>query len=132
MTLSFRATKNVVAVILMAGFCGVVLMTLRTSEPCVEAFRIASEAPEVQGVLGTPIELGWVVSGHVGHDEDDPEYRAALQLPVSGPKGRAELEVRAVRAPNGVWVYERISLKTGTWSWLTVPIPPDRSQRVMR
>ena len=93
-------------IVIAVAFVGIILAAvfgaIRSTDAYKEAFRIASTDPRVVAALGTPIESGWLVGGNVHVDNDRGD--AAIDFPISGPKGKAKVHAEATKE-NGKWTY---------------------------
>jgi hypothetical protein len=78
---------------------------LKSSEPAKEALARAISSPQLQAELGTPIEEGFIVSGNFSTTNSSGS--ANLQIPISGPKGKASIQVEATKKA-GVWEYSKL------------------------
>lgn len=102
------------AVLLMVGF-GLAMLwlvgaALDETDAYQEPLRRAQASAEVRALLGEPIEAGWLPQGRINFSTGDGG-RAELSIPVSGPRGKAVIEVRATkRAGEDVWTYARLEL----------------------
>lgn len=94
------AFAGFIALIMFAVFEG-----MRSSDAYATAMQRAREHPQVTGALGTPIEPGWYVSGQMNLSGASGE--ASLQIPISGPKGEADIYVEAEKAA-GRWTYSTL------------------------
>jgi hypothetical protein len=104
--------------VLVVGSCGAVVLffggivfivvgafgMMRSSGACQEAVARAAATPAVVQALGSPIEIGWFVTGTL-----DPGQSADITIPVTGPRGRARIHVVASKA-------------TGTWAFSTLTV----------
>lgn len=98
--LSAAVVAAFIALMMFAVFEG-----MRSSDAYATAMRRAREHPQVTAALGTPIEPGWYVSGRMNVSGASGE--ASLQIPISGPKGEADLYVEAEKAA-GRWTYSTL------------------------
>jgi hypothetical protein len=102
------------AILLMVGF-GLAMLwlvgaALDETDAYQEPLRRAQASEEVRALLGEPIEAGWLPQGQIKFSTGDGG-RAELSIPVSGPRGKAVIEVRATkRAGEDVWTYARLEL----------------------
>lgn len=104
---------------------------MRSSGACEEAVARAESSPAVVQVLGAPLEVGWFVTGTL-----DPGRSAEITIPVTGPRGKARIDVVASKV-TGTWAFstltvrlkatgERISLvKQGPPPNPAVPLKPE-------
>lgn len=101
---------------LVAGIFGVGLMTLEISYRMLKQTPVMTEAlarissdARVQQVLGSPVRLGWAVTGEL---EDLPERGTArMEFSLRGPQGHARVKLRAEKSPMGVWRYLLLEVK---------------------
>jgi hypothetical protein len=80
---------------------------LKNSEPGKEALVRLRTIPAVTAALGEPIQEGFFVAGSI--QTDGSAGAAALQIPVSGPRGKGTLDVEA-RKRLGVWHFDHVVL----------------------
>lgn len=90
---------------IVAGIVMFVFGLIKSSDVYKEAVHRAATNPQVIEMLGTPIETGWWVMGNVNINNDTGH--ANITIPLSGPKGRARLVVRATEE-RGSWEYDRL------------------------
>jgi hypothetical protein len=85
----------VLALLIVVSFIAVVLFGVealkKNSDPYQLAARRATESPAVAEKLGTPIHVGWFVSGNINFSGSDGSVN--LSIPVSGPNGRGHIGV---------------------------------------
>ncbi|WP_225411100.1 cytochrome c oxidase assembly factor 1 family protein [Stigmatella hybrida] len=98
--------------VLMCGCFGAlglyfISSAIKSSDAYQQAVALVSENPEVQEVLGTPIEFGFP-RGSV--NTDSGEGRASLNIPVEGPKASGTLRVEALSV-GGTWTFERLEVE---------------------
>ncbi|MEO5714304.1 MAG: cytochrome c oxidase assembly factor Coa1 family protein [Luteolibacter sp.] len=102
-------TLVVSTLVLIAGFFALIFFAvfgmLKSSEPAKEALAKAMANPQLQSELGTPIEEGFMVSGNISTSNSSGS--ATLDIPVSGPKGKANIHVEA-RKTSGAWTYSTL------------------------
>jgi Cytochrome oxidase complex assembly protein 1 len=87
-------------------FWGVTSM-MRASYPYQLAVRRVTESPAVAAKLGTPLHIGWLVSGNVNFS--GPEGNASISIPVSGPNGRGDIIVVGKKHANR-WDFETLEV----------------------
>jgi hypothetical protein len=75
---------------------------IRNSEVCKEAITRARSSQALVAALGTPIEIGWWVSGSI--NTSGPSGSAELEVPLSGPKGSGTLYLKATKQA-GEWTF---------------------------
>ena len=110
-------------IVLVTGIFGFGVLTLEISYRMLKRTPVMTEAVarlvsdvRVQEVLGTPITLGWAVTGEL---EDLPEQGTAkMEFSLRGPKGYAAVKLRAEKSP------------TGTWRYLLLEVKPRNGERI--
>lgn len=95
-------------VVLATAISLFVFALLKRSEPAKLALQRANAHPGVSASIGTPLEVGWVVTGSLKNFGSDGGT-VRLSLPVRGPKGRGTIAVHGVRV-NGRWIYSVLRL----------------------
>ena len=95
-------------VVLFVAIVLLVFALLKRSEPAKLALQRASAHPAAIDRMGTPLEVGWVVTGSLRNAGWDGGT-VRLSLPVRGPKGRGTITVRGVRV-DGRWTYSVLRL----------------------
>jgi len=85
----------------------VVLGSIKSSDAYKQAVARARANPTVVEELGTPIAEGYFVSGSINVQNDSGN--ADLQIPISGPKGKAVIHAVAVKSA-GQWEYSRLTV----------------------
>lgn len=80
---------------------------IKSTEPYQGALAKAKACPEVQTALGTPITDGFMSTGQINIGESTGS--ALLEIPISGPKGKANIEVKA-------------EMSSGNWSYSTLEV----------
>ena len=80
---------------------------LQQNDVCKEALLRVRSTQQLIEALGEPIEPGWYVSGSIKSDKNFG--RADLSMPLSGPKGKGTLSMRAGKH-NGVWSFSHLSV----------------------
>lgn len=102
------------AALLFVGFFAVLFLgvfaTMKSSEPYQVALKKTQESKLAQQALGTPITAGNFPSGNLS--ADGSVKRAELTIPVSGPKAKGRIVVRAEKSGKD-WVYHRMVLVVG-------------------
>ena len=105
--------------VLVAGCCGAVVLfiggiafivvaafaMMRSSGACEEAVARAESSPAVVQALGAFLEVGWFVTGTL-----NPGRSAEITIPVTGPRGKARINVVASKT-NGTWVFSTLTVK---------------------
>jgi hypothetical protein len=95
-------------VVLATAISLFVFALLKRSEPARLALQRANAHPGVAARIGTPLEVGWVVTGSLKNFGSEGGT-VRLSLPVRGPKGRGSIAVRGVRV-DGRWTYSVMQL----------------------
>lgn len=85
----------------------VAMGAMKSSDAYKQAVARARANPTVVEKLGTPIAEGYFVSGNVNVQNDSGN--AELQIPISGPKGKAVIHAVAVKSA-GQWEYSRLTV----------------------
>lgn len=82
----------------VALFFGVTKV-IKSTEPYKTAVSVATNSPEVQAKLGTPIKPGWMIQGSVNSNISNGvnTETANLTIPLKGPKASASLHYAASR-----------------------------------
>ena len=101
---------------LVTGIFGIGLLTLEVSYRMLKQTPVMTEAvaritsdPRVEAALGTPLSLGWAVTGEL---EDLPDQGTArMEFYLHGPKGQAKVNLRAEKSPTGTWRYLLLEVK---------------------
>jgi hypothetical protein len=94
-----------VAVLVVGSFLAFVLTVLKSSDAYTGAVARAQASPAVIAALGSPVKDGILFSGNI--TENNSSGNADLAIPLSGPKGKAELYVSATRS-DGQWHFDRL------------------------
>src|SRR5215813_4976287 len=84
-----------------------VFSALKSSDAYTEGVARARANPQVQKLLGEPIETGFWTTGKI--EVSGPSGTADLAIPLSGPKGSATLYVIASKAA-GKWEYSTMEV----------------------
>lgn len=85
----------------------VVMGSMKSSDAYKQAMSRARSNPEVMAKLGTPIEEGFFVTGSINVQNDTGN--ADLQIPISGPRGKAVIHAVAAKAA-GQWQFSRLTV----------------------
>jgi hypothetical protein len=88
--------------VFVVGIFTLIMGAMRSSDVAKEAIARAQSSPLVAQRLGTPIGEGWLVSGSINVSPGAGD--ADLSLPISGPKGKGTVYVRAQKTA-GTWEY---------------------------
>ena len=99
----------------LLGCAGFVVMAvlgvfglLKSSTPYAHALAQVRSNERVQRAIGQPIAPGWLVSGSV--QIRGARGNARLLIPISGPKGEADIVVVASRS-GGDWTYSELAVR---------------------
>jgi hypothetical protein len=85
----------------------IVMGSIKSSDAYKQAVAKARANPTVVEKLGTPIAEGYFVSGNINVQNDSGN--ADLQIPISGPKGKAVIHAVASQSA-GKWEYSRLTV----------------------
>lgn len=109
------SVASVLMLAIFGGFIYAVFMfvfhMMHSSGSYQQAMARARQDPAVTAALGTPIEEGFMMTGKIS--ENDQTGSADLTIPLSGPKGKAVLHLRASKS-TGVWTYSDLQVKLDT------------------
>jgi hypothetical protein len=92
---------------------------MRNSGAYKLSVNTAQASPCVTSILGSPFKPGWMTSGSI--QESSIEGSADLSIPVTGPKGKGNLDVRAKKL-NGSWNLNSLIFTHGPTQTILVPI----------
>jgi Cytochrome oxidase complex assembly protein 1 len=99
-------TVCLTGLLVIAGFFGLVFYgvssMIKSSDAYQMALQRAKADPKVVSALGEPIVEGFFSSGNI--NESGSSGSADLSIPVSGPKGEAEIYVIAKKSA-GKWTF---------------------------
>ncbi len=127
----FVPTGCLTIVVLFVAFVGsivvIVFSAIKSTDPYKDAFAKARIHPAVIEALGSPIKEGFFVSGNTSVNGATGE--ANLSIPISGPKGKGTIYVKAEKSL-GRWSYSDLIVeiqKTGhRIDLLKGPAPPNQ------
>ncbi|MBN2004620.1 MAG: hypothetical protein JXA21_14790 [Anaerolineae bacterium] len=85
-----------------------VFSALRSSDVVTGAVARAEADGRVAATLGTPLEVGWLVTGSMNTEASGDGY-ADLNIPVSGPRGKGTLHLVAYKE-SGEWDFSSLNL----------------------
>jgi len=77
------------------------------SYPYQVALERAKESPQVSDLIGTPLKVGRFTTGNLRYA--GPNGEAALNIPISGPKGHGTIVVVATERAR-VWKFDRLEV----------------------
>ena len=89
-------------ILFVGGIITLLMGAMRGSDVAKEAVARAQSNPLVTQRLGTPMSEGWFVGGSINVSPGSGE--ADLSVPISGPKGKATVYVKAEKSA-GTWAY---------------------------
>src|SRR6266550_3492636 len=102
----FVPTGCLTILILLVAFVGSIVMivfsAIKSTDPYRDAFARAKMHPAVIEALGSTIKEGFFVSGNTNVNGAAGE--ADLAIPISGPKGKGTIYVKAAKSL-GRWSY---------------------------
>ncbi len=99
-------------VVFIAAIFAFVFGSMRSSDAFQKSFAMVRQNEAVQAQLGTPIEAGWLITGHINIDGSSGE--ADLRYPVRGPKGDANVHARAEKS-GGEWRFTVLQVSGDGW-----------------
>jgi hypothetical protein len=97
----------VVFTLFVGGIVWGVTSMIRSSYPYQLAVKRATESPAVAAKLGTPLQIGWFITGNVNFN--GPERNASLSIPVSGLYGKGDIIVVGEKHGNH-WNFETLEV----------------------
>lgn len=86
----------------------VVFNMLRSSDVVTAAVARAEADSRAVAALGTPLEVGWLITGSMNTDAAGGGS-ASLSVPVSGPQGKGTLHLLANKS-GGKWQFSSLTL----------------------
>lgn len=92
-----------------AGITFFVFGTIKKTDVVAAALKQAQDSPQVQTALGTPIDLGWWISGSV--KINNGAGNAEISGPISGPKAEGTILIKATKPPGGNWEYSQMEVQ---------------------
>jgi len=106
---------SVVAMIL--SIVGLVMWSMKQSDVYKQAMAKTRQNAEVAARLGTPIEPGWIISGHINLEND--AGTAEMTIPIHGPQQEAKIYLDA-RKRMGEWTFNYLTVKTAAGEQIEV------------
>jgi hypothetical protein len=95
--------------LVVVGCIGSIFMVattaMKSSDVYKDALVKAESNPEVVAALGTPITTGFFTSGNI--NTNGPTGEAAFSIPLSGPKGKATIQLEAKKSA-GEWSFSKL------------------------
>jgi formylmethanofuran dehydrogenase subunit D len=104
--LSTLAIFLVVVGVFAYAIFGFVTSTMKATDAYKNAMAAAQNNSAVTEALGTPLTVGWLISG--SFDIKGSSGSADMSIPISGPKGSGTLFVVATKSA-GVWTYKTLA-----------------------
>ncbi len=96
-----------------AAFVGAIFLlvtsVVKSSDVYREALARAEKDPRVTDALGSPLEVGWMISGSI--ETTGPSGQADIAIPVSGPRGSARIYATAEKRA-GRWRFDTLLMRT--------------------
>jgi hypothetical protein len=89
------------------GVLELVTSIMQSSDAYKTALQRAEDSPQVAEKIGHPIKVGWFTSGNINVSGDSGD--ADLSIPISGPRGKAHIEVSA-RKQRGTWTFQTLEV----------------------
>lgn len=106
---------GLIGVLAMSGFVASLLTSVEHEFKSSTVYRssvaTAKASPEILAMLGSPIDVKWLVSGEISQSTDGGG-EAGLTIRLKGPRGRGRLLVQAQR-------------RAGTWRFSALQFLPD-------
>jgi len=107
----FVPTGCLTLILLFGLFTGLVITVamgaMKSSDAYKQAVARARANPTVVEKLGTPIAEGYFATGNISVQND--RGNADLQIPISGPRGKAVIYAVAVKS-GGQWEFSRLTV----------------------
>ena len=94
-------------VLFVGALVSLAMGAMKSSDVYRQAVAKARANPTVVEKLGTPLAEGYFVSGNINVQNDSGN--ADLQIPISGPKGKAVIHAVATKSA-GKWEYSRLTV----------------------
>lgn len=91
----------------ISAIVGVVLYSMRSSEPVELTLGAAQASADLQAALGEPMTVGWFITGNVNYSGGNGE--ASLHVPLSGPKGAAIVRTLGSKKVGGTWDFSEMT-----------------------
>jgi hypothetical protein len=84
---------------------------MKSSEVYAEALGKALSNPDVREALGEPITPGLMPQGSV--ETKNGKGTAELAIPLSGPKAKGTLSLKAAKGASGSWTFSHLEVEVG-------------------
>lgn len=84
---------------------------IKSSTVYTDAVKTAKADPEVQQLLGTPIEVGMIMTGSI--NVQNSSGTADIEIPITGPNGAAKIHAVATKA-NDKWTFTTLQVYNDT------------------
>lgn len=111
--------------LVLAVVAGAFTVLLRSAGPYTAALQRAASHPALRAELGEPIRPGWLLSGRV--QVADEAGTADLAIPLSGPRGEAELRARATLRDDE-WIFQELTATLRDGRSLDLLAPAERAE----
>jgi hypothetical protein len=85
---------------------GIVFTAIGSSDAVTAAVEQAQQHEDVQAVLGTPIEKGWLITGSI--ETNNGNGTANITVPLSGPTGSGTLYANGRKVGGEDWFFDRL------------------------
>jgi hypothetical protein len=95
-------------VVFILAILGLVFGAIRSSEVYQKSIDGLSADPRIVEALGTPVKPGFFVGGSI--NVNGPSGSADISIPLSGPKGKGTLYVKANK-DLGFWLFTSMILE---------------------
>lgn len=106
----------------LAGFFWMVMGAIKSTDVYSEAYRKAQNSPQVQEVLGTPVEAGWMFQGSVNYENG--AGTADFNVPLTGSKGAGSLVAKADKKVGEAWQYSVLEVQIPGQAAIDLKAPP--------
>ncbi len=96
----------VAGVTFMVAIFAMVMFSMRSTEACQQALRVAQKSEVMKAELGEPMSLGWFVTGNV--NSINGQGTAKVEVPIRGPKGSAKVHVSGTSDAKQGWHFTQM------------------------
>lgn len=93
--------------IFVAAIVGVVMASLRNSEPFQITLDAAKNSAEMRQAVGEPMTIGWIMTGNVKYNGGEGE--ADVYVPINGPSGSAYVHTVGRKAAGNGWDFSQMT-----------------------
>lgn len=96
----------------VGGIFALIFAVITSSQPYQDAVAMVRQDAQIQQMLGTPIQEGWLVMGNLETSGlgSNSTGTADLSIPVYGPKASAQVNVYATKS-GGSWTLHEVLLE---------------------